>query len=507
MRSKWTLPPAIKKIPTVISNFITKIENLKILSKIPRKAIRPILLGLMFLILASSGYLIYSRVSATNATTTTTKTLQTATVKQGELVIYATGTGTLVAKDDVNLAFKADGQVTAVNVKVGDLVKAGDVLATVDDTTVKVKYQQAQRALAELTSPSAIAAAQEAQATAAQDVVTAKGTLEYLISPEVYHWELEISKTDQLIKDIKRQLEINPNDADAQANLKKKQDYLDFAESKLKSAKYTYEKEYIPKTFRVKRNGVVSIVEPSDAEILTARAAVSAAEAQLVEAGYLYTYLTGGEIPADATGSGLTEIEQARLDLESAKADLDGAQIIAPISGTVMSLDTRVGDTVTGSTTIITVADLSTPQLEVFLDASDWSNVKAGNEADVTFDIAPDDTYVGKVTQVDPGLYTESNSSVIRAIVEIQATESQNLDLPLGTSADVDVIGGKATNAILVPVEALHQAGDRYAVFVMENGTPKLQEVTVGIKDLLYAEIKSGLKPGDVVTTGLTATK
>jgi hypothetical protein len=57
-----------------------------------------------------------------------------------------------------------------------------------------------------------------------------------------------------------------------------------------------------------------------------------------------------------------------------------------------------------------------------------------------------------------------------------------------------------------VPIEALHQTGDQYTVFVMENGKPTVRTVEVGIQDLVYAEIKSGLNAGDVVTTGVTET-
>jgi hypothetical protein len=71
----------------------------------------------------------------------------------------------------------------------------------------------------------------------------------------------------------------------------------------------------------------------------------------------------------------------------------------------------------------------------------------------------------------------------------------------------VDVIGGRADNALLVPIEALHPAGDQYTVFVMENGKPVLHVVQVGIQDQVSAEIKSGLQAGDVVTTGITAIK
>ena len=40
----------------------------------------------------------------------------------------------------------------------------------------------------------------------------------------------------------------------------------------------------------------------------------------------------------------------------------------------------------------------------------------------------------------------------------------------------------------------------------MENGKPTVRAVEVGIQDLVYAEIKSGLNAGDIVTTGVTET-
>jgi multidrug efflux pump subunit AcrA (membrane-fusion protein) len=71
----------------------------------------------------------------------------------------------------------------------------------------------------------------------------------------------------------------------------------------------------------------------------------------------------------------------------------------------------------------------------------------------------------------------------------------------------VDVIGGRATNAILVPIEALNQNGSQYFVYVMENGVPTKRVVEIGIQDTLYAEVTSGLKSGDVVATNYTEPK
>ena len=66
----------------------------------------------------------------------------------------------------------------------------------------------------------------------------------------------------------------------------------------------------------------------------------------------------------------------------------------------------------------------------------------------------------------------------------------------------------KFTVAVLVPVEALREIGmDEYAVFVMEDGEPRLRVVTVGIMDYTSAEITSGLEAGEVVTTGIVETE
>jgi multidrug efflux pump subunit AcrA (membrane-fusion protein) len=97
------------------------------------------------------------------------------------------------------------------------------------------------------------------------------------------------------------------------------------------------------------------------------------------------------------------------------------------------------------------------------------------------------------------------NSNAVRCIVRLDTPIKAIM--PSGTSATVDVIGGTAIQAILIPVDALRQVGDgQYTVFVMQNGEPKLRLVEVGIKDLVSAEIISGLESGDVVTTGIVET-
>jgi multidrug efflux pump subunit AcrA (membrane-fusion protein) len=494
-----------------------KLKTLPFISKVNKRTWW-IITAVTLLLISAGGYAYYILVYVPAQTATATATaaaLQTAVVRQGDLIIYASGNGTLVATNQSSFSFGTSGKVTKVNAKAGDLVKAGDVLAELDDSTQQVQYMQAKRALADMTSPYAIATAEQGVATAEQGVNTAMSHLEYLISPTVLHWELEISKTDQTIKEINAQLEKSPTDADLKAKLEKAQAYLDFAKDHLKEAWYYYDHEYLKLTFTVGNGaGGKYIAEPTDADITKARSALDQAKATVVEAKNYLAAVKGEEVPADATGSSLTALENAKLTLKSAEDTLAKTKLIAPISGTLMTFSYTVGNDTNSSssssssstTTTATIADLSQPYIQVYLDPSDWDNVKVGKDAEVTFDALPDEKLTGKVTEVDPGLYTSGNTSVIRAYIKLDIPKSR-FNLPLGSAASVDVIGGRADNALLVPIAALHTAGDQFAVFVMENNKPVLHVVEVGIQDEVSAEIKSGLQVGDVVTTGITASK
>ncbi len=495
-------------VQTKFASTIARIKLPIVFSRLSKKALWGITIVLVLAIAGGAVYYYQAVYQPAQTASTTTTAMQTATVRQGNLVLYASGTGTLVSASEADLAFKTGGQVTAIPVEVGDQVKASDLLAQVDDRSVQAAYTQARRTLMELTSPSAIASAQTAIADAETTLASAQNHLEYILGPNILYWEAQVAKGEADLKTAQAALDKNPSDKDLQAALQKAKAFLDYANDSLGGAWEAYDEIYVPNHFMVTdRSGTKYLAAPTEAEKLAARADVASAQATLQEAQYLYAALTGGEVPEDATGSGLTELEQAKLDLETAQTNLDGTRLYAPIAGTVMSIDTSLGDTVGNSTAVITIADLSQPYLEVYLDESDWANVAVDYPVEVTFDILPDKTFNGKVTQVDPGLYTESGSSVVRALVQITGIDENSFNLPLGTSAAVDVIGGRADNAVLVPIEALHQAGDQYTVFVMENGKPTLRVVEVGIQDLLYAEIKSGLNVGDVVTTGITETK
>jgi multidrug efflux pump subunit AcrA (membrane-fusion protein) len=502
-------PTVGQRISRFFGTIISGVRGIPAALRHPRRRWRVIIPAILVVGLLAGGFYYYRTVYLP-AQQSTQETLQTTVARRGSIVLSASGSGTLEAANQIDLGFKTNGKLLKLNVAVGDEVNEGQVLAELDNSTQQLEYDQAKQSLAGLTSPSAIASAQQSIAAATKDLQTAQQRLAYLISPPVYYWEQQISKAEQALKEAQAAADATPADQSAQDGLKKAQDDLAFAKSRLIGAQASYEKTYVPNNFTYfvvtqgSHKSQKYYQPPTDVDILDARAGVTIAEGALADAQNLYAALTGGTVPPDASGSGLQALSQAQVNVQNALDNLNATRLIAPFSGTVTAVDASVGDTV-GSSAVMTIADLSKLYVQTYLDEADYAMFKVGNVANVTFDALPDKTLTGKVIQVNPALDTSSGSSVVSGLVALDPTKA---DLLIGMGGSVEVIAGQADNAVLIPLAALHEyAPGKYAVFVDRNGTLTPTFVEVGLQDLINAEIKSGLQPGEVVSTGLLGTR
>ncbi|HEX2697847.1 MAG TPA: efflux RND transporter periplasmic adaptor subunit [Anaerolineales bacterium] len=490
----------------LLSTAKSRIKEIPALIRDPKKRWW-VILPTLAIVLAIAGGTYYGLAHASS--TSKQSTLQTATARIGDITLSASGTGTLQPADQIELGFGTSGKLTKLNVKVGDTVKEGDLLAELDNTSQQIQYQQAKRSLAELVSTAAIAQAQEDLANAMSDVDTTKNTLVYLISPDVFYWEQKVADQQKAVDQLKVEAGSKPT-SDEQKKIDDAVARLKYFQDSLAGSKLRYEKTYVPNNFTVIERDPTThqskkvVEEPTEASIASAEAAYTVAQASVQEAQWYLDALNGKEVPDNATGANLTALETAQLDLKSAEAELSATQIYAPLSGTVMSVDAQLGDTVSSSV-IMVVADLSKLYLKTYVDESDYSMFKVGNEASIVFDALPDQTFTGKVIEVDPQLDTSSGSAVVSGLVQLDPTDA---DLLMGMGASVEIVAGQTQNAVIIPVDALHEyAPGKYSVFIVQNGKLTVRNVEVGLKDLVNAEIKSGLEAGEVVSTGITETK
>ncbi|HEX2995995.1 MAG TPA: efflux RND transporter periplasmic adaptor subunit [Anaerolineales bacterium] len=492
------------------------------------KAIKRIATVILLAALIGAGYFAYSRFASQGSTSTADETaLQTAKATRGDLVLFADGTGTIIPAAEASLGFGTSGQVSEIDVQVGDQVKAGQVLAKLDDSEEQVALAEAQEAMNALTSDAALAEAKQTLGDAKTSFDTTKEVLAYLISPEVLYWEEKVAEREQTLAEAQAAAQIDTSEATKQ-KVTQAETSLQYAQAELKYFQKVYDETYVISNFTQyntmsfrgrtvsevikiedEETGEISnlVYAPTEGEIGMARGDYDLAKATVAEAQTYLNVLNGGEIPTDATGDKLTTYIETKHALETAEYNLNATKLIAPISGTVTALDINVGDFADESS-VVTISNIDQPySLDVYLDAKDWGQVKVGYEVEVGFDILPEKTFTGTVTGVYPMLDT---SSFTKTLVHITARLDETIpyELPDGASASVDVIGGRAENAVLVPIEALHEFEDgKYSLFVMKNGKLQLRVVEVGLQDLKKAEIISGVNAGEVVTTGVVKTK
>lgn len=475
-----------------------------------------ILLTLAMILLA--GWYSYRTLNVPTSVSTSQESTEVA--RRGDLTVSASGTGTLVAQSDASFGFDTSGQVTAVLVKVGDRVEAGQVLAKMDDTLAQMKVDEAQQTLRELYSAASIATFQLEIATAKDTEFYTRGWLEYLISPEALEAEENLAIAQQKLADTQSEAEANPSDA-ANQLVKEKEQVVDYLTDKLTQAQTYYKETYLIEEFGEYENigsrrhqnlvlvtyidpvtgeEVPEINGPSIDDVAIARNNYIQAQ-ETVKEGELYlAALNMGVISEGGTGEKLTTLYQAQLALENAQAELDATQLVAPFSGTVTSINMSVGEQA-GTDSVITISQLSQPYaVDAYLDESDWAIASVGNKVNVTFDLLPEQTYAGTVTLVYPELSESFESSLIHLVVHLDSSISQ--ELPAGTGATVDVVGGEAKGAVLVSVDAIHKADDgKSYVTVLQNRQQIEREVQVGLQNDTYAEIKSGLGAGEIVVT------
>ena len=454
------------------------------------------------IILIGAGYTYYTKLQSSR---NSAAPIATTRIGIGDIVLAATGPGTLIPNQQISFGFKKSGKISEVLNKLGDQVKAGQVLARLENTTIQLEYNQAQANLAALSSPSAIAAAEQTLQDAKANYATARDTLQGLIGPDLLIAEDNFTNAQQQVQLAKAAAEKNPSAentqkvTDAESTLAKVQGILAQAQNDY-TGKYVLQAFIYP--VRNSKGVTTSrqLFAPTDVEISAAHAAYEIANANLIDAQN-YLEVLNGILPIDQVpASSITKIAEAQTAFDEAKANLDATELTAPIDGIVTSINLNVGDNA-GTSAAVTISNTVQPYtLDVYLDETDWDKARVGFEASVTFDMLPNKNYPGKVIEVFPALDRSSGTPL--AHIQVQLTTNINMDLPAGATGSVDVTGGKTLGAVIVPISALQEVqSGKYVVYLMKNGKPVEQAVEIGLQDIVNAEVKSGLKPGDVVLT------
>jgi HlyD family secretion protein len=228
---------------------------------------------------------------------------------------------------------------------------------------------------------------------------------------------------------------------------------------------------------------------------------------------------------AQAQG-GRAQIAQSNAELSTAQLELRRTRILAPASGVVVNKLVEPGATVAASfqtpNLFEIAADTSRMQVEASVDEADIGQVRVGQQVRFTVDSYPDETFAAVVGQIRKSATETQN--VVSYLVILNVDNSAG-KLLTGMTANVDIITGRKSNVLRLPVAATRfrpRADDRpeeekttakaapaskapvnKPVFVWVVGEdpykPVKRAVRLGLQGEEFVEITGGLKPGEKI--------
>ena len=368
------------------------------------------------------------------------------------------------------------GTVASFKVRVGDVVTAGQEVAAIrDDTTL----------LLSLEFPAADAAnftvGQGAEVLLDSTFEAIGGTVQSVSGADT------LSSGNLLVRTVTIAVKNTGNLTAAQAATATINGV-----SALSSARFSYQRE---QTVTAQQNGTVS--------------ALCVKEGAQVSADTALIQLSGDNLTKQVQNAS-DSLRSAELSVEDTQKQVDDYTITAPISGTIISKDVKVGDTVGTSAssveTMCVIYDMSYLEMTLNVDELEILSIKEGQEATITADAIPNQTFRGVVTSVSKSGTTTGGTTTYPVTIRIDEMG----DLLPGMNATAEIVTESAEDTLSVPNEAIV----RGSYVLVTKGSPSAAnaddsmtapegyvyvKVTTGVSDDDYIAVTSGLQAGDTV--------
>ena len=196
------------------------------------------------------------------------------------------------------------------------------------------------------------------------------------------------------------------------------------------------------------------------------------------------------------------QIKQTQSTLKGDQANLSYTKIYAPMSGTVVDITARQGQTLNANQQapiVLRIAELSTMTVRTQVSEADVPRLKLGMPAYFTTLGQPDRRREGSLRQILPTPEVVNNVVLFSSLFDVP---NPDFDLLPQMSAHVFFVAGRAVDVPLVPMAALRpqpRAKGKYTARVLENGQPVERIVEVGVTNRVLAEVRSGLSVGEEV--------
>jgi HlyD family secretion protein len=362
-------------------------------------------------------------------------------VTRGDILLVVTAEGNLSLPWHRELTFGTSGTVAEINVEEGDSVTKGQLLASLDVTTLElavrnaeIDLESAQNSFAQLTTPYPFK------------------TFAFALPESLGAVRAAQSYIEKAREELVLGLEGEPYDmAEMKEMLRQAQESLDEAESKLAT-------------------GLGEGIVPSQT----------------------YWTIRAAQIAVD----------KAQLALDEADNNLEKAVILAPFDGVIAKVNVKEGDKLSSmyyaTTIIIELIDPTIMEMTAELDEIDIPDVKLNQRAIIEVDALPDLQLEGKVTYINPVSIEEAGVVLYEVTVGLDVPPGSGL--MGGMSATADIVLDGRSQVLLVPDRAIaYDSQGNPVVKVMVDEQVQEKAVVVGMSDGYQTEIIGGLHEGETV--------
>jgi multidrug efflux pump subunit AcrA (membrane-fusion protein) len=352
------------------------------------------------------------------------------------------------------LSFTASGRVLEIQVQAGDRVSEGDLIATLDDQALREQVANAELSVT------------QAENSLAQAQLSLNNLLAW--EPD----ELAIAAAEANVVVAEANIEnAQVQDASAGNSLTSAQVQLNQAERALADAQEAYNTAWDPARdwelndpfrsdfLKAEREAAERAVQQAQEALAVARAnytltaaginndSTLSAEASLIGAQQALEQARTGPKASEITAAELQaaqaelSLQQAEMTLAQAQQALADAQLLAPWSGTVLSVDVAQGALVGSGTPIVTLID--TDQIEFHtsnLSERDLAQIEPGQPVEITLKAYPNDPVEGVVVRISPqaGDFV-GDAATFPVIIRLDETE---LDLLIGMTGRAEIQPG-----------------------------------------------------------------
>ena len=411
---------------------------------------RWLILVVIFLAVAAGAY---AFISSRNKENPQGPPIETYTVTRGDLIVSASGSGILEARETVDITSEIGGTVTWV-VEEGSKVKKGDLLCKIDPHDYEVALSRA-----ELSYKNAL---------------------------------LKLDQTRLNLEEQKKQLQKNLQDA----KISRDNAYIEYQRAKrqLNDSETLYKANAISLSeLQTDKDSYNKALNAYNQAVENLRLVESSLSNQIVQ---LEKDVSLAEI----------SVEQAKIDLDNAKLNLSKTVITAPIDGIVANVSVKKGgQNIAKETNLMSILNTSVMRVSLEIDEVDIPKVSVGLPVRVTCEAFGDREFQGKVSLISPSARISNNIAIFDVRVDIPNSTGE---LRAGMTAEGEIILKEDYNVLLVPIKAVRRTeGKAYVNVLNDKGEIEAREVILGEDDGVDIVVKSGLQEGDrIVTSAISAT-